>query len=58
LDLVNLADGVAPDVLEEAKTVLQELLTRNEEFVKEMAVAKRPLNQREIQRLRSLGYIR
>ena len=58
LDLVNLADGVAPDVLEEAKTVLQELLIRNEEFAKEMAVAKRPLNQREIQRLRSLGYIR
>jgi len=42
----------------EAKTVLQELLARNEEFAKEMAVAKRPLNQREIERLRSLGYIR
>ena len=55
---MNLADGVAPDVPEEAKTVLQELLTRSEEFAKEMAVAKRPLNQREIQRLRSLGYIR
>ena len=58
LDLVNLADGVAAHILEEAKTILQELLTRNEEFAKEMAVAKRPLNQREIQRLRSLGYIR
>ena len=58
LDLVDLADGVAPDILEEAKTVLQELLARNEEFAKEMEEAKRPLNQREIERLRSLGYIR
>ncbi len=58
LDLVDLADGVAPDILGEAKTVLQELLARNEEFAKEMAVTKRPLNQREIERLRSLGYIR
>ena len=38
--------------------VLQELLAQNMEFAAGMAISEKPLNERDIERLRSLGYIR
>lgn len=58
LDQTDLANEVTPDVIEEARAVLQELLAQNMEFAAGMAISEKPLNERDIERLRSLGYIR
>ena len=58
LDETNLANEVDAAVIAEARGVLQDLLIRNLEFAAGLPRREMPLNDREIERLRSLGYIR
>ena len=58
LDQVDLVDQLDPSVVEEARAVLDRMLRRNAAFAEQMSIQERPLREYELEKLRSLGYIR
>ena len=58
LDQVDLVDQLDPSTVEEARAVLDRTLRRNAAFAEQMSIQERPLREYELEKLRSLGYIR